>query len=300
MNVVADCSAVPGAVVCIRELATLENGYISISSLTITKDKQLVSLSDSDLSKQWQQVIRNTLRIFSHDTARMRACGVEVPQHGAVPFFPGFALLLCLVTLCLYLILDHALDHDLGLSVCVRRANRATFRDRNHVWEARRISVYCCGRRENYVGDMVLLHRAQETQTAVDIDAVVLERDLTRLPNSLNWSAEALNNARELSDELSHLILTYLECREVDYIVNVRMLRKYLVECGFICNIDLIEVWTLARDQLYAVDNLLRRVVAVVDNNDLVVSFEESEDGEGANITGASDRIRYCDTLFRC
>jgi len=70
------------------------------------------------------------------------------------------------------------------------------------------------------------------------------------------------------------------------------MLREHLIECGFVCNIDLIEVWTLARDQLYAIDNLLRGVVAVVDNNDLVVSFEESEDSEGANVTGASDRIR--------
>lgn len=61
----------------------------------------------------------------------------------------------------------------------------------------------------------------------------------------------------------------------MDDIVNVRMVVEHFVQSGLICDIDFVEFWALAADELNAVDNFLGRVVEIVDNNDLVICFEE-------------------------
>lgn len=70
--------------------------------------------------------------------------------------------------------------------------------------------------------------------------------------------------------------------------VNVRVLSEHLVEAGGVGDVDLDKLGLLARDQFNAVDDLWGRVVQVVGNDDLVVSFQESEGREGANVARSS------------
>ena len=74
----------------------------------------------------------------------------------------------------------------------------------------------------------------------------------------------------------------------MDDVVNVWVLLEHLVERSLILDIELVELWPLAADELNAVDNLLGGVVEVVDNDDLVASFEESERCERANVASAT------------
>ena len=81
---------------------------------------------------------------------------------------------------------------------------------------------------------------------------------------------------------------TDFQRREVDDIVNVWVLLKHLVECRLICYIDLVEGWSLAADELDAVDDFWGGVVEVVDDDDLVVCFEEGEGCKGANVASTT------------
>ena len=46
----------------------------------------------------------------------------------------------------------------------------------------------------------------------------------------------------------------YLQSSKVDNAVNAGMRHKDLVQCLFICDVDLVEVWSLAAEQLDAVE----------------------------------------------
>jgi hypothetical protein len=74
----------------------------------------------------------------------------------------------------------------------------------------------------------------------------------------------------------------------VDDIVDVWVLGEYLVQRRLICDIALVKGWSLAADEFNAIDNFRRRVVQVVDNDDLVVCFQKSESCEGANVACAA------------
>ena len=70
--------------------------------------------------------------------------------------------------------------------------------------------------------------------------------------------------------------------------VNVGVRLEDLVESGLVGHIDLSEFGFLARDQLNAPESLVGRVVKVVCDNDLVASLQQSEGGEGSNVTGTT------------
>ena len=55
----------------------------------------------------------------------------------------------------------------------------------------------------------------------------------------------------------NRVIEVYLECGEVDYIVDVRMLAEDLVQCCLVVDIDIVEHRALAANELNAVDNFL-------------------------------------------
>lgn len=74
----------------------------------------------------------------------------------------------------------------------------------------------------------------------------------------------------------------------MDNVVNVWVLLEDLVERSLILNVELVELWLLAADELNAVDDLLRRVVEVIDDDDLIASLEESERCERANVAGTT------------
>lgn len=74
----------------------------------------------------------------------------------------------------------------------------------------------------------------------------------------------------------------------MDDVVNVGVLLEHLVERGLILDVELVELWLLAADELDAVDDLLGRVVEVIDDDDLVAGLEEGKRCERANVAGTT------------
>jgi hypothetical protein len=58
------------------------------------------------------------------------------------------------------------------------------------------------------------------------------------------------------------------------------MRSKDLVQCFLICDVDLVEVGSLAAEELDAVEGDFRGIVQAVDDYDLITILEESERGE--------------------
>ena len=106
-------------------------------------------------------------------------------------------------------------------------------------------------------------HGLQEGDGAADIDTPVLEGDLARLADSLQSS-------------------------KVDNIVDVGVVGKDLLEGLLVGDVGIVEDGSLARDGLDTVEDLLGRVVQVVDNDDLVVGLEQGEGGEASDVSGAT------------
>ena len=80
----------------------------------------------------------------------------------------------------------------------------------------------------------------------------------------------------------------HLQRGEVDDIVDVGVLLEHLVERGLILDVELVEFGLLAADELDAVEDLLGRVVEIVDDDDLVAGLEESKRCERADVAGST------------
>ena len=74
----------------------------------------------------------------------------------------------------------------------------------------------------------------------------------------------------------------------MDDTVDIGILSKDFVQCLFVCDIDMVEVWPFAAEQLDAVEGDFGGVVETVDDHDFVAMLEESERGEGSDVTGSS------------
>lgn len=85
---------------------------------------------------------------------------------------------------------------------------------------------------------------------------------------------------------------THLQRSKVNDTVDIRVLLKHLVQLLLIGDIAGVELGSLAADELDAVEDFVRGVVEVVDDDDLVVGLEEGEGSEGANVAGATGGIR--------
>jgi hypothetical protein len=82
---------------------------------------------------------------------------------------------------------------------------------------------------------------------------------------------------------------THLEGGEMNDIVNVRVLGEDFIESRLIGKVGVVEGGSSAGQELDAVDDLFaRRVVAIVDDNDLVASLDKGYGGERANVAGAT------------
>lgn len=81
---------------------------------------------------------------------------------------------------------------------------------------------------------------------------------------------------------------SHLERGKVNDIVDIRMCLKHLVQLLLVGNVALVVLGPFAGDELDAIDTFLAAVVEVVDDDDLVVGFEEGKGGEGADIACAS------------
>jgi hypothetical protein len=81
---------------------------------------------------------------------------------------------------------------------------------------------------------------------------------------------------------------THLQRSEVDHIVDIGVLLEHLVQLLLIGDVQFVVLRLLAADELDTVQNLFRRVVKVVDDDNLVISLEKGESGERANVAGAT------------
>jgi hypothetical protein len=275
VDVVADRGAVFGAVV-------------------VAEDEELLALANGDLRQQGKQVVRHTKRVLAHDTAGMRTSGVEVPQQCGVPFlcFFGLAGFFCLHALRGDGVFDDALDGGFCAAVDVGWADGAVLWDGDHVGDAGRVAVDGGGRGEDDVCDIVLGHGGEERDRATDVDFVVGEGDLGGLANGL---CGLLKMA--LWDSC---LRAHLESGKVDDIVNVGVLGEHFVEASFVCDVAVVEGGSLAADELDAVDDFLRRVVEVVNDDDLVVCLKKCESCKGANVarTTAMSQSLLCYTIL--
>lgn len=81
---------------------------------------------------------------------------------------------------------------------------------------------------------------------------------------------------------------THLQGSEMNNAVNIGVRSEDFVKCNFIGDIDIVVDWTSASQQFNAADDFLRRVVLVVDNDNLITGLDEGDSGERANIAGST------------
>lgn len=89
---------------------------------------------------------------------------------------------------------------------------------------------------------------------------------------------------QEFAPSRSRSLVTDLQSCKVNHAVNVWVRRKDFVERRPISDIYFVELRSFATQKLYAIQRHFRRIVQIVDNDDLVAMFEQSESGEGANV----------------
>lgn len=77
----------------------------------------------------------------------------------------------------------------------------------------------------------------------------------------------------------------------MDNIVNVRVLLENFVQRSLGCDVNVVVFWPFSADELNTVDAFFRRIVEVVYDDDLVVGFEQTEGGEGANVSGTTETL---------
>ena len=80
----------------------------------------------------------------------------------------------------------------------------------------------------------------------------------------------------------------------MDHIIDIRMRVKDFVEGRFIRDIDVVESRSNSGNELDAVDDLVRGVSEIINDDYLIVGFEKRDNGERANITGPTEQVSDC------
>lgn len=110
---------------------------------------------------------------------------VEIAKDGGVPMIISLFFLLELVALGLDMIGDYGFNGSFGATIGIRRTNRAVFWNGDHVGKASCVAIDGSRGGEYDIGYIVLGHGAEQTDSAMDIGAVILERDLAGLADCL-------------------------------------------------------------------------------------------------------------------
>ena len=116
--------------------------------IIISKHTEALKFTDCDLCNVWDQVVRDSLRIFSDQSALMSSDWVEVTKKYDVP------LRICCMKICQDL-LQHPFCPSVWICTC---SLRALFCDRDKC----RITIYCCRRTENDILHAVISHYITE------------------------------------------------------------------------------------------------------------------------------------------
>ncbi len=158
VDVIADGGSVVGGIVCAKlcqnscPIGTTNLGHCCP---TVTKDEQLIAFSNRYLSEQGEQVVWNTLWVFTHDSAGVGTGWVEVAEQGRIPMVTRLAFLFEIGALGFNKVGDAGFDGSFGIAIRVCGADGAFFGNRDHVWETGRITIDGGRRGEDDVGDIM-------------------------------------------------------------------------------------------------------------------------------------------------
>lgn len=78
----------------------------------------------------------------------------------------------------------------------------------------------------------------------------------------------------------------------MDNVVDIRVLAEDLVQGLLIVDVNIVKLRLLAADELDAVDNFLRGIAQIVNDDNFVVGLEQRKRREGANVASATVRCQ--------
>ena len=249
----------------VENVDVVANSSTIMRSVIIAEDQKFFPLASRNLCKEREKIERDAERIFAHDTRGVTACGIEVAKKSSIPllYVRFIAFLGSLCAFCADVVSNHQLAGELGVAVGVCRPEGTLFGNGDHVLETGSVAINSSRGGVDDVANIVVLGSSQKGECALNVDAIVVEWDLSGFTNSLQSS-------------------------KVDNTVNLGVLLEDLVETFLVCNVDVVVYWLLSTDALNSIQDLLGRVVEVVNNHDFVAGFEEGKDGEGANVACAT------------
>src|SRR6267378_4135584 len=205
-----------------------------------------VANARGNLSDIRHQVVRNALRVFTDQSARVSTRGIEVPQQGNAPS-AGIGS---------REILQNPLDHQFRAAVRVGGSELRVFADRHRGG----IAVDRRRRGEHQHSDSRLHHRAAQRQRALHVVVVVFDRFLNRFAHRL-------------------------ESGEVDYGIE-SMSREYVPQRVRVAHVRLCELGRPAGDPGDAPDHRAMAVAQVVENDDLVPRLHQLDASVGSDVAG--------------
>ena len=137
-------------------MSNCEIDYVNVITYTcsvrciiiVSKYTKTLKFTDCNLCNVWNQVVRNSLWIFSDQSALMSSDWVEVTKKYDIP------LRICCMKICQDL-LQHPFCPSVWICTC---SLRALFCDRDKC----RVTIYCCRRTEDDILHAVISHYITE------------------------------------------------------------------------------------------------------------------------------------------
>ena len=213
----------------------------------VAENAEALELSDRDLRDIRDEIVRDAVRVLADHAALMRADRVEVAQNNRVE-----------IRICVRVVEQDALDHQLRRAVGIRRRKREILADRN----GRRVAVH--GRRgaENEILDLELLHHLQKAQRGDEVVLIVPQRDLHRFADGLE--ACEMDDRKDL------------------------VLREDPAQRLRVADVRFEELHFFAAERFDAVHNERLAVDEIVDDRHVVSLFEQRDAGVASDVACAA------------
>ena len=100
----------------VRDMNVITYRSTIFGVVVIAKDGEIRTTTDGNLSKVWEEIVRNSKRIFAKCAGRVSACWVKVAKGCCFPFWVGGTK-----------VFDNILARDFGASVWTRWASWTDF-----------------------------------------------------------------------------------------------------------------------------------------------------------------------------
>ncbi len=225
--------------------------------IVATEYAQLLANAGGNLRDIRHQVVRNALRVFADQAARVSTRRIEVPQQGNAPN-RGIAS---------GEIPQDPLNHQFRMAVGVGGSEGRVFANRDRG----RIAIDRRRRGKHQHSDSRLRHRAAQRQRAVHVVVVVLDRLFDRFPHGL-------------------------ETGEVDHGIEP-VSREYIPQRTGVAHVRLRELGRPAGDPRYATDHRAKAVAQGVEDDDLVARLHQLDAGMGSDISGPTRHQHFHGSL---